>query len=233
MARPLFFHFHDDPTSLKIDSQFLLGKSVLVSPVLAAGATVVNAYFPRGTWYNLFNYSQVVIHPGYGSYKNLSTPLDSTNVHVADGSILPLQGSALATKGARKTPFKLIVAFSLTPEKEAHDQAVGALYLDDGEDVVMDVEEGNATFIHFHASKTNGTYFEVWSSVQEGRFAMDNEFTLQTLVVLGTSSLPKSLKVNGIDAQESVQIKNLDQVSLEISQLNLQLGKSFIVQWTT
>ena len=233
IARPLFFHFYNDPTSLEIDSQFLLRRSILVSPVLTPNTTFVNAYFPQGTWYNLFNYSQIVIHPEYGSYENLSAPLDSINVHVSEGLILPLQASALTTTAAWKTPYKLIVAFSLDPEKQTLDEAEGTLYLDDGENIEMDVDEGKATLINFYASKDKDSYFEVSSSVQEGKFAMENGCVLQTLIVLGTSSLPKSLKVNGIDASESIEVKSLGQFSLEISQVNVHLGKPFIVQWTT
>ncbi len=54
VARPLFFEWPTDPITLSIDKQFLLGPSLLVSPVLEEGATTVQAYFPKGRWYDFY-----------------------------------------------------------------------------------------------------------------------------------------------------------------------------------
>ncbi|CAM6106623.1 unnamed protein product [Calypogeia fissa] len=60
IARPLFFEYPQDPTTLGVNSHYLLGKSLLISPVLYQGNTTIKAYFPAGTWYNLFDFSQVL-----------------------------------------------------------------------------------------------------------------------------------------------------------------------------
>jgi alpha-D-xyloside xylohydrolase len=91
------------------DEQFLLGPGLLVSPVLSPGATVVEAYFPRGTWYSLVGASRVV--SGKGQTEVLPAPWDSPPpVHIRGGHIVPMQQGGLTTAAARRTPFSIVVA---------------------------------------------------------------------------------------------------------------------------
>ena len=52
----MFFTFPEDPITLNISTQYLLGKGILISPILDQGATSLNAYFPgeHGTIYLIF-----------------------------------------------------------------------------------------------------------------------------------------------------------------------------------
>jgi alpha-glucosidase (family GH31 glycosyl hydrolase) len=50
VMRALGFEFFDEPNIDDIDTQFMVGPALLVSPVLEQGATTVKAYFPRATW---------------------------------------------------------------------------------------------------------------------------------------------------------------------------------------
>lgn len=53
----LCFRFPTDEKTYTIDKQFLLGKSLLVSPVLEPGVDFVVGYIPEGIWYDFYTVS--------------------------------------------------------------------------------------------------------------------------------------------------------------------------------
>ncbi|KAI4821859.1 hypothetical protein KUCAC02_007437 [Chaenocephalus aceratus] len=124
VARPLFVEFPTDPNCQTIDRQFLWGSSLLISAVLDRGAEELAAYLPPATWYSLHNgqpfYSK-------GQYLLLPAPLDTINVHVREGHIIPQQEPALTTTASRRNPFLLTVALS------AGGLGRGDLFWDDGD----------------------------------------------------------------------------------------------------
>uniref|UniRef100_A0A8C2FQH2 Lysosomal alpha-glucosidase n=1 Tax=Cyprinus carpio TaxID=7962 RepID=A0A8C2FQH2_CYPCA len=143
VARLLFLEFPTDPDCQTIDRQFLWGSSLLISPVLEEGALEVTAYLPPGTWYSLHNgeayYSK-------GQYILFPAPLDTINVHVREGSIIPQQVPALTTTASRRNPFTLIVALSVG------NWAKGELFWDDGESLDT-FERGNYSYVLFFAEE--------------------------------------------------------------------------------
>jgi alpha-glucosidase len=48
--RPLFWHHPDDPRAAAIEDQVLVGRDLLIAPVLARGATAREVYLPAGVW---------------------------------------------------------------------------------------------------------------------------------------------------------------------------------------
>ncbi|GLJ52790.1 hypothetical protein SUGI_1124580 [Cryptomeria japonica] len=177
IARPLFFTFPNDTKTWGISTQYLLGKGVLVSPVLKEGARTVDAYFPKGTWYNLFNVSDSITVES-GAYVKLQAPLDTINVHVYEGTILPMQEMGMTTSEARKSPFSLVVALGSGME------ATGELYLDNGDDIEMQIESGRSSYVEFYANIV-GEEVRLKSLVQMGEFAIKEGWILQSVTVLG------------------------------------------------
>ena len=111
VARPLFFEFPNDLETAAIDTQFLWGDALLITPVLQQGATSVTGYFPAARWFDYYTGAQV---PGTGSSKGinvtLQAPMDTINLHLKEGSVLPTQQPAVTTVEARTQPFGLLAA---------------------------------------------------------------------------------------------------------------------------
>lgn len=59
VIRPLFYDFPDDNAAWNNDTQYLFGSDLLVAPVMEAGKTAVDVYFPKGeTWTNVWTGEQ-------------------------------------------------------------------------------------------------------------------------------------------------------------------------------
>uniref|UniRef100_A0A8C6PJX3 Lysosomal alpha-glucosidase n=1 Tax=Nothobranchius furzeri TaxID=105023 RepID=A0A8C6PJX3_NOTFU len=143
VATPLFTEFPADANCRIIDQQFLWGSSLLISPVLDEGSVEVKAYLPAGTWYSLQNGQPLY---SKGEYFLLPAPLETINVHVREGHIIPQQEPALTTTVSRGNAFFLTVALS------ASGQARGVLFWDDG-DSLDTFEMENYSYLIFTAGE--------------------------------------------------------------------------------
>ncbi|KAK4720462.1 hypothetical protein R3W88_010695 [Solanum pinnatisectum] len=245
IARPLFFSFPTLPELYDVSTQFLVGSSVMVSPVLDQGKTEVKALFPPGTWYNLFDMTQAIVTKDL-HYLTLDAPLNVVNVHVYQNTIIPMQRGGMISKEARTTPFTLVVTL---PSGTNGIEAKGNLFLDDDELPEMKLGNGHSTYIDFHATASNGTV-KLWSEVQESKFALDKGWFIEKVIVLGTNGTDEAFEIN-IDGQpiedasrvkysttEHKYIDNLDDevdkrksMMMDIHGLELPLGKNFVVSW--
>jgi alpha-D-xyloside xylohydrolase len=220
MIRPLFFAFPGDARTLDVSYQFLIGDHILVSPVITENTTTVDAYFPKGTWYDMFNHSQIV---SQGENLTLQAPWDVINVHVHEGAIIPMQESALTSTAARKTPFTLLVAL---PSNSLLRAATGDVFLDNGEEIDMMLKPHQSSYVSFKAAvdDESGT---VTSHVEHGEYALKEGWVVDKVVVLGVNSAPSFVHVNGKPLAKVLHKEK----KLELSGLGLPIGKEFKVAW--
>jgi alpha-glucosidase len=128
VLRALAWEFPDDPTLASADRQFLLGSSLMITPVLTQGAVTVDGVFPGvgngDIWYDWYN--QSAVNAGPGENITIEAPLGHIPVYVRGGSVLPMQEPALTTAASRRNPWGLLVALG------SEGGASGMLYIDDG-----------------------------------------------------------------------------------------------------
>ncbi|ONK59261.1 uncharacterized protein A4U43_C08F4630 [Asparagus officinalis] len=194
IARPLFFSDPEDTQTYDISAQFMIGGAVMVSPVLSPGVNSVTAYFPKGIWFNLFNYSSTMITDS-GEYFTLEAPENSVNVHVRGGNILPMQEEAMTTQLARDNGFELLVVLH-------EGMAEGEVFVDDGEVVEMGGKESEWSTIKFSA-EVEGKDVKIKSVLVNGTYALDHKLVVKKVLVLGLRFEEgiemHSLYVNGVE----------------------------------
>eukprot|EP00735_Rhodelphis_limneticus_P011575 TRINITY_DN4693_c0_g1::TRINITY_DN4693_c0_g1_i1::g.19641::m.19641 TRINITY_DN4693_c0_g1::TRINITY_DN4693_c0_g1_i1::g.19641 ORF type:complete len:905 (-),score=248.75,sp/O04893/AGLU_SPIOL/39.78/0.0,Glyco_hydro_31/PF01055.21/7.3e-152,Gal_mutarotas_2/PF13802.1/1.6e-09,Gal_mutarotas_2/PF13802.1/8e+03 TRINITY_DN4693_c0_g1_i1:394-3075(-) len=179
------------------DSQFLVGPSVMVSPVLCQGCTTVNAYFlANSTWYDYYDghiVSRRDKQNACGGHRvTLQGAKDKANVHVRGGHIVPTQQAELTTTHTRNNPFRLIVAL----EQDFH--AEGEIFWDDGISAPTDThyKYSHVTFRAFASqlSMANVT-INITSTVLHNAFQEDGH--IGSIVLYGSPCHQPKVVANG------------------------------------
>uniref|UniRef100_A0A8C0E258 Lysosomal alpha-glucosidase n=1 Tax=Balaenoptera musculus TaxID=9771 RepID=A0A8C0E258_BALMU len=228
VARPLFLEFPEDPCTWTVDRQLLWGEALLITPVLKAGKVEVTGYFPRSTWYDL----QTVPVEAFGSlpppapltsaihsegqWVTLSAPLDTINLHLRAGHIIPMQGPGLTTTESRKKPMALAVALT------ASGEARGELFWDDGESLGV-LDRGAYTQVIFLA-RNNTIVNQLVHVSSEGA-----GLQLRKVTVLGVATAPQQVLCNGVPVSNFTY--SPDTETLDIPVL-LTMGEQFLISWS-
>ncbi|XP_075583620.1 maltase-glucoamylase-like [Pelecanus crispus] len=220
VIRPLLHEFVEDKTTWDIYRQFLWGPALLISPVLEQGAVEVNAYLPNARWYDYYTGEYIGFR---GQFRNLSSPLEHINLHIRGGYILAQQSPANTTFYSRKNPLTLTVALNDSQLAE------GQLYWDDG--VHIDAyEDGVYLLTSFTA---NQNILEI--KVLHHGYTDPNNLTFTQIEILGMTSDVQEVTVlqNG-EAIQSPHVVYYDSQKkvLNITELELELGRDYALQWS-
>ncbi|XP_049714936.1 lysosomal alpha-glucosidase isoform X1 [Elephas maximus indicus] len=230
VARPLFLEFPQDPHTWTVDRQLLWGEALLITPVLEPGKTKVTGYFPAGTWYNLQTVPVEALGSlppppstpltsvirSQGQWVKLPAPLDTINLHLRAGYIIPLQGPGLTTTESRKQPMALVVA--LSPSGEAQ----GELFWDDGESLGV-LERGSYTLVVFLA-KNNTVVNKLVHVASEGA-----SLQLRKVTILGVATAPRQVLSNGVPVSNFTYSPDTKILDVPVS---LSVGEEFLISWT-
>ena len=85
IMRPLLWHYPNDPTAVARGDQFLVGRDLLVAPILEQGSEARAVYLPNDAWYDLWTDARLT----GGQHHLASSGLDHIPVFVRGGAILP------------------------------------------------------------------------------------------------------------------------------------------------
>ncbi|KAH9826584.1 putative alpha-glucosidase AgdA [Teratosphaeria destructans] len=181
VLRALQWEFPDDAQLAAVETQFMSGPALLVTPVLAPLATTVSGVFPgiaQGQiWYDWYTLEKV--NAAAGENVTMQAPLVYQPIHIRGGYIIPVQAAGNTTKTSRTNPWSLIVAL------DQNGDAAGELYEDDGISLVPNAtKEVEFTF----AKSTLRTC--VSGDYNDG-------VPLANVTIAGYPSKPSSVVVNG------------------------------------
>ncbi|XP_076219713.1 sucrase-isomaltase, intestinal-like [Aptenodytes patagonicus] len=216
----LLCRFVRDKTTWEIHRQFLWGPALLVSPALDQGAVAVKAYLPNARWYDYHTGEYLGFR---GQFRNLPSPLEHINLHIRGGYILPQQSPANTTFYSRRNPLALTVALNDS------QLAAGQLYWDDG--VRIDAYEERVYLLTSFTANRNILEIKV---LHRG-YADPNNLKFTRIKILGVTSTVQEVTVsqNGeaIQSPHVASYNSQNQV-LEITRLELELGKDYTLKWS-
>ncbi|KAJ7248672.1 glycosyl hydrolases family 31-domain-containing protein [Mycena rebaudengoi] len=212
-VRALFWEFPDEAELFAVDRQFLVGRDILVTPVLTSNVSTVDGIFPgRGKTIWRDWYTHNVINATVGANTTLSAPLGHINVHIRDGAALLLHElPAYTVEETRQGPFALLVAQS------ADGSAFSTAYIDDG----ISDPPGPSTTVTFQASKNSVKI------TSEGEFKVVQK--LVQVTILGVETKPTLVSVSGNAVQEFTY--NSAQQELVLTGLAVDLNEGTTVSW--
>jgi len=211
VARALWHVFPRDNNTWHIDDQFMWGDQLVISPVMEEGATTRALYLPTGTrWYSIAYdmpwETEVEVSSGW---VEVDTPIDVLPLHLAGGSIIPLQVPDVTTELSRRNPFQLMIAL------DGNYQANGEMFYDDG-DAIGTVESGNYLLTRF----TSSSHQINWSLVHDG-WEEAGDLFIDGIQVFGLSGEVTSVSTPSEDDYPFTYLKG----RLEIRGLNLPINK--------
>ncbi len=120
--RPLLLNYQQDPNTLNLDDEFMVGSDLLVAPVLRRDLTSRMVYLPNGVWIDYWTGKRMQ----GGSMIRVEAPLESVPMFVRAGAVIPM-GPEMNYVGEKPSD---PLSFMIYPNENG--ESATALYEDDG-----------------------------------------------------------------------------------------------------
>lgn len=198
IMRGLAMDFADDPKTYEINDQYMLGPSLLVSPITSKGVTSRTVYLPKGTtWYNFYTGEKFE----GGQEINAAAPFERIPVFVRAGSIVPT-GPVLQYTGEKKEDVSTLYVF----EGKSGDFT---LYEDDGLTYNYERGEFNRIQINYNDQTKTLTF-----AARKGNFKTAPKERDFNIVLIG------GRQPGGIDSQAKLKTP----ITYNGNQMNIKLN---------
>lgn len=207
----MVYHYpHDQNLS---DDQFLVGRDILVCPLMCPEIKEIEIYLPKNEiWY--FPEENFV---SKGGHVTLSVGLDSLPVLYRGGSIIPVIENPIKSSGFVKNCSITLYIFC-----DDRKNATGSLYTDDYE--TFDYLNGCYSFMRFNLEK-----FQISNDEMNTTGKFNSSIVLDSVKLFGFVSDVNFAKIeveNAIQINQIVKNKNF----VQIRDLEIDLRKKFVIK---
>jgi len=188
LARPLFFHYPDDPVGYQIDLPYLWGRDILVLPILEEGVERQEMYFPEGRWY------EGVTSTTYEgeNWHEVAVRKDHIPYFIRGGAVIPTAQPARNLSQLGMDSLSLRVFW---PETASADSS--QLFWDDGETAGTIEKDDFVLYMIRSSFSEKGLDMRV---ERKGEFSHKGQ--MLEIEIIGGPGIPKRVKVGGRKLQE-------------------------------
>ncbi|KND02724.1 uncharacterized protein SPPG_01807 [Spizellomyces punctatus DAOM BR117] len=220
VLRPLCWEFPMDPKTWDMDTQFMIGPSILVAPILRQGQERIVPYLPKSNWYNLYHYKEIP-----SAMPFMSAPLtEPTPAFIRGGYVVPTHHTpSLTVHDSRESGYDLLVAL------DDSQNAGGTLYIDDG--ISLKTTPTKSSYEISFTATASSVRSSGAKVAEDVEWAIPDSYIVHEIVVMGVrtedenTDKPFRVTVNG-DARQS---------TLDIGVLKMDVGvhvsEAFEVVW--
>ncbi|MBR0345744.1 MAG: DUF5110 domain-containing protein [Rudaea sp.] len=120
VIRPLWLEHADDAKTYLVDDEFLVGRDLLVAPIVEESAVRRKVYFPQGAdWIDWWDGSR---HSG-GTEAYVDAPLDRLPLYARAGAAIPVQPIVQHTGEMKSASLTLVIAGLGSASSEIYQDA--------------------------------------------------------------------------------------------------------------
>jgi len=224
LVRTMWFEFPDDDQFYNVDSQFMLGDSMLVAPKIKTPTSILESLHRQevtytlpanNKWYNYYSKQEAK----NGVTMTVNMPDLEQAVFIKGGSVMPtlLHDDCMAISTCIFDKIRLDVYL------DSDQKATGKLYTDDGESF-KHVDSGEFATVSF----TFDGGFKSSRISGSSKYAFPKSQTIDQVVIYGLTEAPNAILQDGVQVPDFVFTKESvllivlpgsvapDQVNLEI-----------------
>jgi alpha-glucosidase (family GH31 glycosyl hydrolase) len=186
LMRPLFFEDEINTELFDYSDAYLWGKDILVAPILKAGQTTKDVYFPKHS--NWFDFYSTTTYQG-GSVTAYKLEENTIPTFVRGGAFIPMTNTVNSLKLYDSN--NLVVHYYYD---DSISQSKRKIYNDDG--TTVNAFEKEAYEILEFEAELKGRQLEIEIEAEIGENYNINNKTIQ-LIIHNMTSSPKRIKVDG------------------------------------